>query len=236
MKKVFIFFLFILSFILDILFFDYDLSDIKHFKEDVSEISKKIEKSLEFDLPFYFINSGFNIKNCKQYFTYNPTPKNVFEKEVLKNLHKKCNLLKILSYAKVSNSNFIDFINLTTFSNWDKELYFNYTCNKINYSNLNYYSNFNTTKDLIENNIVNVEIIDQNNIIVFNKVINKKIFIKEILRADFNEDKVKDILLEISVADPTDNYVECTNYIVFTRNNKTDLVKGIKTNGTYNKN
>ncbi|MDR1498746.1 MAG: hypothetical protein LBS34_00460 [Rickettsiales bacterium] len=221
MRKLIIIATFVIIFLVDFIFFDYDISDIKHFKEDVSIIIEKIDKGLDFDLPFYFTTNGFYIKNCKQYFTYRPTAANAFEKEVLRELDKKCNFRKIISNARISSNSFIDNVVLTDFDKWEGDLFLRYTCNA---GESNYVNKYKNAKELIDVGVVSVDIIDKHHIIVQNKTTNRKLFIREIFRANFDKEKSKDVLVEIAIADPTDNYIECTKYAVFSRKNDKNLL------------
>ncbi len=225
MKKIIILILFSLSFIFDVVFFNYDLSDIKHIKADISEINNRIDKSLELIVPFYFDSIGFEIKNCSQLSSHSVKPTNLFEKEVLKELNNKCKLKKVLELAKFSQISFVENIKLKDLENWNKELYFDFNCNGTKFSDFLEYKNFNNGRDLEKNNIIKIISRTDKNIIFTNNVIGRMFFVKEIFRANFGNDKNKDILLEISVSNPDNNFIECTNYVVFTKNSKNSLMK-----------
>ncbi len=225
MRKLIILVLFFLSFIFDIIFFDYDLSNIKHTKADISEINNRINRSLELIFPFYFDYIGFEIEHCSQLITYTIKPTNLFEKETLRELNNKCKMKRILKLAKFSQISYIDNIKLKDLENWNKELYFNFNCNKTKFSDFLEYNSFNTGKDLEKNNIIKIISKTNKSIIFSNNAIGRMFFVKEIFRANFATGKNKDILLEISVSNPNNNAIECVNYAIFTRDSKYGLMK-----------
>ncbi|MDR1926786.1 MAG: hypothetical protein LBQ13_03835 [Endomicrobium sp.] len=220
MRRIAAIMLLIFFFFTDFIFFDYDMSDLKHFKEDVSEITKKIDRSLELDLPFYFDKSR-KIRTCKEYLKHRSKSKikitNAFEKELSRNLDKKCGLVKILSNAKISKNSLVDYITLLRLEAWHKDLFFKYTCEKTDYENNEVYKKYTNAQELVKNNVVEIKMITTHSAIVYNNIIKKKFFIKEIMRASFTYEQNKGVLVEISVADPTDNYIECTKYAIFSR-------------------
>lgn len=225
MKRFVILFLFFVSFIFDIVFFDYDLSDIKHIKADVSELNDKINKSLELIFPFYFDSVGFEIKHCSQLYNFKIKPTNLFEKEIAKELYNKCRLKRILKTAKVSTVSFVENIKLNDLESWSKELFFDFGCNKTKFSNFSKYRNYINGKNLENNDIITIIYNSSKSLIFKNNAIGRIFFVKEIFRANFGTDKNKDILLEISVSNSANNSVECTNYAVFTRESKYGLMK-----------
>ena len=225
MKKFIVLFVFCTVVLCDFIFFDYNISDLKDLKVDTTELYKKIEGGIESDLPFLFESTGFYVRNCKEYFSYKPIPKNAFEKDVIRDIDKKCNLLKYLRNAKISSDSFIDYISLRDFNSWDKELFFKYTCNKtMDYSKI--IDNYDNVGELVKADILDIKVVEPTKILVHNKFLNKKFQIKDLFRANFDDNgKIKDVLLEISVADDTDNYVECVNYVVFSRKDKKSILK-----------
>lgn len=223
MKRFLVLLLVFLSFAFDVLFFDYDLSDIRHVKEDVSEINKKIDKSLELLFPFYFKSLDFKIKDCEQLSDYRPTPTNVFERNALFEMDEKCKLKSILKKAKISKNDFIKDIKLSDLKNWDKRLYFGHTCEKTEFNEADGYKNYNNGEDLEKNGEIKILSSDDKSIIFFNRKLNRTFFVKEILRANFNNDDTKDILLKISVSNFDNKYVECVNYFVFTKDSANGL-------------
>lgn len=224
-KKFLVLFIFILIIVIDFIFFDYDVSDLKGLKVDSSDIYKKVSNSIEADLPFLFEESGFYIKDCNEYFRYKPKAVNAFEKSILRDLNKKCTLLKFLRNAKVSSNSFIDYMDLKEFNSWDKELYFKYTCEKtIDYTNI--ISKYNSVKEMINDNILDIKIVEPKKIIVHNNLLNKTFQIRDLFRANFDDtSKTKDILLEISVADDSNDYIECVNYVIFSREDTNSILK-----------
>lgn len=223
MKKSLVLLLFFLSFAFDVIFFDYDLSDIRTVKEDVSEISKKIDASLELIFPFYFESLGFKIKNCEQVYNYEPVATNIFEENALLEIKEKCELKKIIKKAKISKSDFIKDKRLDSLKYWDKKLYFDYNCEKIKIGNLEEYKNYNNGDDLEREGIITIISSDDKSIVFINNKLNRTFFVKEILKANFNSDKTKDVLLKISVSDENNSYIKCINYVVFTRENDNSL-------------
>ena len=131
MRKYIIIAVLFISLLVDFIFFDYDISDIRHKREDTTEMVDKLTNSMTMDFPIYFQKLGFHIKNCKDYYKYKPEAIDAFEKENLRDLEKKCDLIKILLYAKVSKNSFLDTILLTDYKAWSSDIYFNYTCDKI---------------------------------------------------------------------------------------------------------
>lgn len=226
MRKYIILAVLLISLFIDFVFFDYDISDIRHVKEDTTELVEQLQNSMKIDFPFFFQSSGFHIRNCKDYYKYKPKAINAFEKENLRNLEKYCNLIKLLLHAKVSNNSFVDTVYLTEYNTWDRDLYFKYTCEKIDLDKYKeIMDNNKTVKDLINNKVLDINVINQTEIVVFNRALGKKFYMKEMFRANFDDDKNRDVLVRISQADPTDNYIECNKYIVFSRDSVNELLK-----------
>lgn len=226
MRKYIIIAVLFISLLVDFIFFDYDISDIRHKREDTTEMVDKLTNSMTMDFPIYFQKLGFHIKNCKDYYKYKPEAIDAFEKENLRDLEKKCDLIKILLYAKVSKNSFLDTILLTDYKTWSSDIYFNYTCDKIDLEK--YKETLEKNKsvyDLIKNNLVKIQVISQKELIVYNNVINKKFHVKEIFRANFDDDENRDVLVQISQSDPTENFIECNKYVVFSRNDQKELLK-----------
>lgn len=226
MRKYIIVAILIISLLIDFVFFDYDISDLRHKREDTTEIVNKLTNSMTMEFPIYFQKLSFHIKNCKDYYKYKPEATNAFERENLRELQKKCDLIKILLYAKVSKNSFMDKILLTDYNAWNSGIFFNYTCDKIDLKKYeDILSKNKSVADLIKNNLIKVQVISQNELVVHNKVIDRKFHIKEIFRANFDDDENRDVLVKISQSDPTENYIECNRYIVFSKNNKDELLK-----------
>lgn len=226
MRKYIIIAVLLVSLLVDFIFFDYDISDIRHKREDTTEMVDKLTNSMTMDFPIYFQKLGFHIKNCKDYYKYKPEAIDAFEKENLRDLEKKCDLIKILLYAKVSKNSFLDTILLTDYKAWSSDIYFNYTCDKIDLEK--YKETLEKNKsvyDLIKNNLVKIQVISQKELIVYNNVINKKFHVKEIFRANFDDDENRDVLVQISQSDPTENFIECNKYVVFSRNDQKELLR-----------
>lgn len=225
-RKIIILFFLVLVIFSDFLFFDYDISDLKSLKVDTTDLYKKIDGGVEADLPFLFEDLGFYIRDCKEYFKYKPKATNAFERDVLRDIDKKCNFLKYLRNAKIAHNSFIDYVDLRQFNSWDKELFFKYTCNKDSKDYKEVINKYTNVKELIDNDILDIKVVEPNRIIVYNKFLNKTFQIRDLFRANFNDtSKTKDILLEISVADDANNYVECTKYIAFTRDKHKSIMK-----------
>lgn len=227
MRKYIVVAVLIISLFIDFVFFDYNISDIGHKREDTTEIVEKLTNSMTMEFPIYFQKLGFHIKNCRDYYKYKPEAANAFERENLRDLENKCDLIKIMLYAKVSKNSFLDTILLTNYSEWSSSLLFEHTCSKIDMKKYEDVLNNNkSVSDLLKNGLIEVQIINQNELVVYNKVIDKKFYIKEIFRANFDDDdENRDVLVKISQSDPTENYIECNKYIVFSRANTDNLLK-----------
>lgn len=226
MRKYIIIAVLLVSLFVDFVFFDYDISDLRQKREDTTELVEKLTNSMTMDFPIYFQKLGFHIKNCKDYYKYKPEAINAFERENLRDLEKKCDLIKILLYAKVSKNSFLDTIILTDYRAWSSDLYFNYTCEKIDIEKHKEIIKENKSAlDLIKKGFLDIHVISQNEIVAYNKLIDKKFYIKEIFRANFDDDEDRDVLIKIAQSDPTDKYIECNKYIVFSRSSHNELLK-----------
>lgn len=223
-RKIIILCLLALVIFSDFLFFDYDISDLKSLKVDATDLYNKIEGGVEADLPFLFEDLGFYIRDCKEYFKYKPKATNAFEKDVLRDIDKKCNFLKYLRNAKIASNSFVDYVDLRQLNAWDKELFFKYTCEK-NDNYKEFISKYENVKTMVDDGVLETRLVEPNRLIVYNKFLNKTFQIRELFRANFDDtSKTKDILLEVSVADAGGNYVECTKYVAYTRNAENSLM------------
>lgn len=223
-RKIIILCIFVIVVFGDFLFFDFDISDLKSLKVDATDLYKKIEGGVEADLPFLFEDLGFYIRDCKEYFKYKPKATNAFERDVLRDIDKKCNFLKYLRNAKVASNSFIDYVDLRQLNSWDKELFFKYTCEKNN-DYKKFISKYKNVKTMIDDGILETRLVEPSRLIVYNKFLDKTFQIRELFRANFDDtSKTKDILLEISVADTGNNYVECTKYATYTRNSENSVM------------
>lgn len=226
MRKYIVLAALFISLFIDFVFFDYDFSDLFNKKEDTTELVDKVKNSMKVDFPAFFESSGF-IRNCKDFYKYKPKAANAFERENLRNLHKYCNLIQLLVNAKNSKESFIDKVYLTDYEVWSADLYFRYGCAKTDLSKYDeILKNNKTVRDLIASGILSITMINQDELIVLNKITGLKFHIKEMFRTNFDDDKdkTKDLLVAISQADVSDSYVECTKYIVFSRDNANEVL------------
>ena len=103
-------------------------------------------------------------------------------------------------------------------------MFFKYTCKKDD-DYKEFISKYENVKAMIDDGVLETRLVEPNRLIVYNKFLDKTFQIRELFRANFDDtSKTKDILLEVSVADASGNYVECTKYVAYTRNNENSLM------------
>jgi hypothetical protein len=230
MKNILCFVLFFSIIILDFAFFNYDLFNTFKTKERYGEIIEKYTEENNRYFPIYIPSNKMEINSCSQ------LPKikektmflNVFDIDDLKFVKKNCEIISILKSAKNLKRSFVDDVELIEFNKWNGDMIFEHTCKQVN--DLIFIENYDkmSLKKIKEAGAIDFYTTNNKKELIIKDLLNERLLrIREIARGNFDDNDYMEILLEIAIADKTNNYIECYKFNNFSRENKKQLMHKI---------
>ncbi|MDR0572138.1 MAG: hypothetical protein LBG48_04775 [Rickettsiales bacterium] len=214
-------------FTLDFVFFDYEISDIIRTKMGHTKIIDKYAEENDNLFPLYILSDKSEIKNCVQLsrIRKEDTVLNVFSSNDFRIAEKNCKIISILKKARNTKKGFINKVELVDFDRWNGDMVFEYACKQKNdlargedYRKLSLH-------ELKNNKIIDYYITNSKKEIIIKDLLNGRMLrAREIARGNFDDNEYMEILLEITIADKYNNFIECYKLGNFSRESSKKLM------------
>jgi hypothetical protein len=214
-------------FTLDFVFFDYEISDIIRTKMGYTKIIDKYTEENDNLFPLYILSSKLEIKNCAQLSMIDEKHAvlNVFSGNDLRIVEKNCKIISILKKAKTTKKSFINKVELVDFDKWNGDMVFEYACKQKSDLARNEEYKRMSLRELRENGIIDYYTTNNKREIIIKDLLNDRMLrVREIARGNFDDNEYMEILLEITIANKYNNFIDCYKLDNFSRENSKKLM------------